>query len=253
MFEYNSSYTRGVRIKWADSLFGPVGLNRNGKIPAYSLTGYDLCDFLRTWLTDNGHEGRSVCEVLLEDPKFGHLRRHTRSATIFYSHTQRLAPLWTLDELREAQKQLKASLPEEEGQFFWMDYFCLRQCQNDFKNAHVIGLIKQIGLTVAEIDNTLEYLRRSFCILELYATIAAESTLLCQTHLDAEEMEEQLTADPVNSKAAQTRSAEHKIQIDRYIEGSIGFQAVDEAVHRAALEGGQAWDDNFLAEFAEFN
>jgi hypothetical protein len=134
-----------------------------------------------------------------------------------------------------------------------MDYFCLRQCQNDFKTAQVIGLIKQIGLTVAEVDNKLEYLRRSFCILELYATITAESTLLCQTHLDAEEMEEELTADPVNSKAAQTRSAEDKIQIDRYIEGSIGFQAVDEAVRRAALEGGQAWDDNFLAEFAEFN
>ena len=58
------------------------------------------------------------------------------------------------------------------------DYTTLKQCQRDFDLARIRQAIREIGLTLAELDmNPQAYLTRSFCILELFATVDADATL----------------------------------------------------------------------------
>jgi hypothetical protein len=92
-----------------------------------------------------------------------------------------------------------------------LDYFSLRQNVNDFCVDAVVSLIKDIGTTVAEVDHfELAYLKRSFCILELFATADGGAKLLCQTECSRSTMADYLTGDPVSSKHAATRRKEDK-------------------------------------------
>jgi hypothetical protein len=243
-FEYERSYERGKGVKWADEALRPIAHDKNGGIVPESMTGYDLCDYLRTWLRDNGHEGFSVCEVILKDPAFEQLREHVLPANIFYSHIQSLGPLQTFRGMHFAQEDHQFSLPPKGAQYFWLDYFCLRQCQSDFKVEQVIALIKEIALTIAELggeEESLEYLKRSFCILELYATVVSDAKLLCATELEPHTMRKMLTADPVKSFNAQTRSPTDKTAIDNYITESVGFEKMDAIATERALAGADAY------------
>ena len=59
------------------------------------------------------------------------------------------------------------------------DYTTLKQCQNDFDLPRIRQIIKQIGLTLAELDfDPQAYLTRSFCVVELYGTVAGGAKLL---------------------------------------------------------------------------
>ena len=63
------------------------------------------------------------------------------------------------------------------------DYTTLKQAKKggDFKLDRVRQVIREIGLTLAELDMDLQaYLTRSFCMLEIYASVHAGATLLVQ-------------------------------------------------------------------------
>ena len=63
------------------------------------------------------------------------------------------------------------------------DYTTLKQCQRDFDLARIRQAIREIGLTLAELDmDPQAYLTRSFCILELLATVESGTPLLVQMH-----------------------------------------------------------------------
>ena len=89
------------------------------------------------------------------------------------------------------------------------DYTTLKQAKKggDFDLARVRQLIREIGLTLAELDfDPQAYLTRSFCILELLATVQGDAKLLVQMHfLKAFGVAAELAARPVDAKAAQTR------------------------------------------------
>lgn len=162
-----------------------------------SMTGHDLADFLRQWLRKEGHEGLSVCDVILKDARFKDLRNHVSVANVFWSHIQlegycgqnslhhgattkgcmrtTLANMHLIDNY--ASPALKSLLPPTSQRFHWVDYFCLRQCQQDFQVDAIIALIADIGFPVAGVDNDLPYFSRSFSILELYAAIKGGATL----------------------------------------------------------------------------
>merc|ERR1740123_1567535 len=123
-----------------------------------------------------------------------------------------------------AQKKFRGRLPPRDTCFFWLDYFCLRQCQRDFDVDCTVELIKDIGRVVSAIDNKFEYLKRSFCILELYGAIAGGSDLMCLQKITSskDRMQQFLAADraevtedawkddwagPVDVSAAQTRNS----------------------------------------------
>merc|ERR1712217_405890 len=52
------------------------------------MTGYDLADFLRGWLTREDHQDLSACEVILLDKRFDDLRQYVGVANVFWSHVQ---------------------------------------------------------------------------------------------------------------------------------------------------------------------
>jgi len=102
-------------------------------------------------------------------------------------------------------------------------------------------LIKEIGLTLAELDmDPQAYLARSFCILELLATAESDATLLVQMHfLRAFGVALDLAAKPVDAKAAQTRDPVDKATINGFVEAMPGgFETlnatVTEAIKKAA-------------------
>jgi hypothetical protein len=236
---YDTSYKRSEAMVWIDDAFGAIDYEMDGSIVPWTMTGYDLCSFIRTWLADNDYEMFSVCEVILHDPRFADLRQHVREASIFYSHIQSVDPLETFLMMKFAVDDLAAELPEPALQFWWTDYFSLRQCQNDFKTHQVIALVRHIGMTLAEIDSELSYLRRSFCILELYATIVGGAKLLCKGEYVPEILSEKLSEQPISAKAAETRRLQDKELIDEFISSSIGFAEFDRVVTDAAIAGAQ--------------
>ena len=82
---------------------------------------------------------------------------------------------------KEKASRYGETVAEKENHiFFWLDYFSLRQCTNDFDVHMILAVIKKIGCLVASIDSEHLYTKRSFCILEAYAAVAEEeTTLMC--------------------------------------------------------------------------
>jgi len=152
--------------------------------------------------------------------------------------------------LREHQhRELNdAMFPDEAHLFFWLgaspqpstdrplpalltppvcaaaDYTTLKQCVQDFDLPRIRQLVKEIGLTLAELDfDPQAYLTRSFCILELLATVQGDANLLVQMHfLKAFDVAAELAANPVDAKAAQTRREKDKATIDGFVEAMPG-------------------------------
>ena len=121
------------------------------------------------------------------------------------------------------------------------DYTTLRQGVQDFDLARIRQVIREIGLTLAELDlDPQAYLTRSFCILELFASVEAGVPLLVQMHfLRAFDMAAKLAAKPVDARAAQTRREKDKSTIDGFVEAMPGgFEKLDatitEAIKKAA-------------------
>jgi len=122
------------------------------------------------------------------------------------------------------------------------DYTTLKQCVHDFDLSRVRQLIKEIGLTLAELDyDPQAYLARSFCILELLATVQGDAKLLVQMHFfKAFGVAAELAANPVDAKKAQTRRDKDKATIDGFVEAMPGgFErlnaTITEAIKKAAV------------------
>jgi hypothetical protein len=88
--------------------------------------------------------------------------------------------------------------------------------------------------SVAEIDFDFSYLKRSFCILELYAALVSHGQLICKT---TPSFTVYFAGNKVNSAEASTRRPEDKALIDGFIvaEVSGGFEEFDRVVKDAAM------------------
>ena len=119
------------------------------------------------------------------------------------------------------------------------DYTTLKQCQNDFDLPRIRQVIKEINLTIAELDMDLQaYLTRSFCILELFATVEGGAKLLVQMHyLRAFGAEAELAARPVDAAKAKTRREADKAKIDGFVEAMPGgFERLNATITTAIKE-----------------
>merc|ERR1711937_358708 len=89
---------------------------------------------------------KSVNEILLSEgnPEVAY---HTDA---FYSHTRKLdiaSSINTLNRVsQEYSGELKTLCPR-----FWVDYFALRQCQDDFNLNEILKVLQYINCTVVEI------------------------------------------------------------------------------------------------------
>ena len=112
--EYASSYQRGEDMQWANASYGPIEREQNGTVTSWTMTGYDLCSFLRNWQAKKGHQRLSVCKIVLTDSCFQDLRHHVGATNVFYSHIQSVDPLETFLMLKFARNSLETELPEQQ-------------------------------------------------------------------------------------------------------------------------------------------
>jgi len=119
-----------------------------GRMPKH-ITGYDLLDFVNGWINDNGHTEHSVCEIILLDERFEAFRDTVGPASVFWSHIQRESfaeSIQTGSGSRPTISNLRAAcnLFCWTNPFFWLDYFCLRQLQQDFHLERIRTLIEDL-------------------------------------------------------------------------------------------------------------
>jgi len=173
-------------------------------------------------------------------------------ANVFYSHIQGVHLPETIKRMREGIAAHKDQLPgaDESELFFWLDYTTLKQCQQDFDLPRIRQIVKQIGLTLAELDFDLQaYLTRSFCVLELLATVQGGATLLVQMNVVREvDVVAELAARPVDAKAAKTRREADKAKIDGFVEAMPGgFEALNATITKAIKEAAAVVAEQFNA------
>jgi hypothetical protein len=231
-------YKRSAKLNWLNEQVGS------------RMTGYDLCLFLRTWLETNGYKHLSICEVILTDERFRDLRGFISIANVFLSHTQNqdflrtiktIYPSWIFD----------AHVPNVDGPvYFWVDYFCLRQCQPDFEPNAIVRLIAEIGAFSGAIDDLKNgYFSRSFCILEVYAAIVSEAKLKLPTGIEFADFphkpsppvqaHREFIERCIKSADATTRDSADKKLIDAFICENIagGFDALDAIIIKTLQDG----------------
>jgi len=177
--------------------------------------------------------------------------KHVGPADVFYSHVQLKPVCRTLKCIEKGietydaelkafyQKKEGGDTAREAGPRFWLDYFNLRQCQNDFSPPAVVDLVGTIGFVFIEFDfDPLAYLNRTFCALEAFASVkhgVGLGIILDEAH--ALGMTELLNKQPIKVANAQARRKKDKDKIDGYIKDSVGFDAVDLALTQAAMDG----------------
>ena len=247
-----SVYERKEDVAWVTKLYGSI-LQEQGSdgvkidssrpladVPGFHthMTGYDLCSVLRHLLSSTGHAERSVCEMILADEAYAHLRVHVGPANVFWSHTQRYGIHETLGKMMTGCDTHAASLPQPaSARRFWLDYFCLRQCLPDFDVMKTRALIRQIGKFMVEIDKPVVYMTRSFCILETFAAVEAAATFMCVSPWWQDGMQFLLEQAPVDSASASTWHTEDKEKIDTFIRETVGFDDFDSIVTNAIIDG----------------
>lgn len=251
-WSYNNNYIRDCDLAaLLDPEVGAVtagtaqGVYSNGGL--MNVTGYDLAAYIRQWHRAKGFDNLSVCEIILLEPEFQHLRQYIGIANVFWSHIQKESFLGdvstyhctntnnetaTVLALDRVHNSIGDRLPCKDSCFFWLDYFSRRQCQSDLNVDCIIKLIKDIGTVVAAVDTKFEYFKESFRVLELCGAVYGGCNLMMITSLskyrmqqilardraEAGEHAEDYWADPVNLAAAQTRCAEDKFMIDALIQ-----------------------------------
>ena len=91
---------------------------------------------------------------------------------------------------------------------------------------------------VAAIDDTFEYTSRSFYVLEVYAAVVGEATLICdQVGCLSSYVQKRLQHRPLQSQLATTRDERDKKLIDNFIKEHVGFDNLDRIVTQAVING----------------
>lgn len=231
---YNRS--KYPNIAWVDEVVGPI--ETDDIYDFKNVVGYDIDECTRDWLRNNrsegyeSYEGLSICEVVLIDPRFSEIRHCVGIADVFISHMDS-EPL--LGEGSTTAQLFSFLSKNVESSFLWLDYTSLRACKSEFKAVTVIELVKEIGTVYALIDRNLGFMRRTWCVFELYAAIAGKASLTCSIDGNSRnDTERTLATNPVRAKEASTLKAEDKQKIDGFIRAlSGGFKGFDRTVTKA--------------------
>ena len=162
------------------------------KQPTPDLSVYDLIVAVKKWLKIHAEgDDESVVEVL---QRKGWGKKYLGPAKVFLSHSQAEHPAEMMAGLIAAAFEVAGlgdtSKPGAKWNKVpvWIDAFSMRQTatrrEDRWNPNQVAALIKKIGCTVATIDKTELYLKRSNCILESYATITTGGKLTIRPALN---------------------------------------------------------------------
>jgi len=232
---YQGSYSRPAHLDWVTEQYGEFSNNAETS----QSTGYDVAECIRSWLTHMGCKNQSICEVWSTKASVDS-QRLVGLANIFYSHVQSVhigESIWTLMEI---------DLPDVENKLCWFDFFTLQQCaKHAFVLSEVVEVIGSIGRTICEVDNNETYFTRSFCMLEVYASVFKKSALTVSVtstfmiRQPAAKLAKMLNVAQnikVDSEKASCRNEEDKATIDKYIYDNVGFSKLNEVVRHAILQ-----------------
>lgn len=111
----------------------------------------------------------------------------------------------------------------------WVDLTSLRQSQNDVMLAEVLVLISRVGATFA--INEGDYMKRSFCLFETYATIVTNGELAVSAR----------STENVKASAAKCHDEATQSSVVTYIEANVGFEVFDEKVSAAIIAAGHRY------------
>jgi hypothetical protein len=166
-------------------------LQKKKKHPTPDLSVYDLIEAVKKWLKIHAEgDDESVVEVL---QRKGWGKEYLGPAKVFLSHSQAEHPAEMMAGLIAAAFEVAGigdtNKPGAKWNKVpvWIDAFSMRQNEELDKRWNpnqVVALIKKIGCTVATIDKTKLYVKRSNCILESYATITTGGQLTIRPALN---------------------------------------------------------------------
>ena len=248
------TYTRPADLQWVTDDHGDfvaaevvTGSDGRGGVSFKATTScstcYDVVEAVRQYLKRTGNEDKSMLEVLhAENSQF------VGPADVFVSHVQSSHVASMLGTINQAPN-LWPDICNVNGQTrYWVDIMSLRQCQpSAFKPAEIFDVISLTKACLVEIDRTSSYLKRTFCIFEVFAAVQEDVPLLCAPKVVMEELRESERWDALlvlarevgtlDCSAATSRSKKHTDQINEYIKEDCGFEALNEAVKCAILLG----------------
>jgi len=227
---YTGDYQRPADQDWLNKPpFGKISSDEtNGRS---NIFGYDLCFYIRRWLTDRRLTTLSLCEVILTQKEFKDLRKYVGRAGVFWSHLQS-EPLLSASACSEGKPTTLSAMAcyimqSQESPFIWVDYLCLRQASGQaFELSCIIQGIHQMGSVVACVDEKMEYTKRSFCLAESFAAIVGRCKYETMLYVPVE-----VALERVNSEKAQCRQPEEKQVIDKFVTDTIGFERLDRVIN----------------------
>ena len=214
-------------------------------------TGYDLAEATKMWLRMNNAEDKSVCEVLKERGWKG-----IGPPEVFLSHVQAEEPSETLHAMWRIDGRFGAARrgTKHKGSKVWVDYFCLRQLQNDFQTRQVEQLIRKTGAVYVHMDGAetgSSYPTRTWCVFESATAIENGATLMIKTPdsgplaapncpctcctctcCDGFCRWKPMPDYTIDAANATARRADDKAKVDKYIEEGPGFARVNQMMER---------------------
>ena len=206
-----------------------------------SSTCYDVVQAVKDYLKRTGNEDKSICEVLQARGS-----PHVGPADVFVSHVQGTHVASMLGTIKDAPVLFGDVC--HTGTKYWIDITSLRQCQqNAFVPEEIVGVIKGIKACLVEIDLLSSYLSRIFCIFEVFGAVLNKVPLLCAPKAVMEEVRDSQRWDALlvlsrgvsklDCATAKSRSEKDTRAISKYIERTVGFKFLNDAVKSGILVG----------------
>ena len=200
------------------------------------LSGHDWLAAVRAWLVRNKHTNLSVLEALKKESNQG-----VGKATAFYSHAMMPSMLgWngTIARMKLACQTYPDHLSEE-STYWWLDSVSLRQCEleQNWSLDLLMGAVEACDCVVAEVDQHLRYLSRTFCLFEMHCALAVKQPLLINTYLVADEVNSALHDKPIRWDKSESRDEEARKQIRMKVHDTCGAIKLERELTKAVKAG----------------
>ena len=202
----------------------------------HHLSGHDFLSAVRAWLIRNKQSNLSVLEVLKKESNQG-----VGKATAFYSHAMMPSLLgWngTIARMKLACKTYPDVLSEE-STYWWLDFVSLRQCEleQNWSLDLLMGAVEACDCVVAEVDQDLKYLSRTFCLFEMHCALAVKQPLLINTYLVLDEIKSALHDKPIRWDKSESLDKEARKQIRMKVHDTCGAIKLERELTKAVKAG----------------
>jgi len=221
--DWPSAYRRPPSMRWVTDYVEDES----------TLVGWDLAAHIRAIFEEKGYTEFSAAQVMRAMFRGRRLCSHVRACQAFLSHVQVELVGTAMKAMRMAARSLRVFEPS-----LFVDYFTLKQCQDDFKMGRIRSVIGTIGHTLMLLDPVMhvkepsckpDLSKRIWCLYEVYCTISQSKELQGMVSLSG-----LLASNAYGSvqdiddvAEALSRKREDKVKILQAIEQEIGIDEIN--------------------------